>query len=362
MVTPRERVETALLGRWADRIPFTTYYNKFFTSRVERELRNEGMCIIDHRVTTFVVETPDLVEENIHYRGEDGIMCRTHVVRTPEGTISEVYKLLPEHPCIPGQLWPWHSEYFFKGPEDYRPIEYMIRSRRYAPNYEFYQRAQEEAGGDVLFIQDLSFTPLQEIIVNLMGIEQFSLEWHSRRDDVLKLYQALTEDRRKFYPLVAESPALMVYGDANVSPEVVGLDRFVRYVLPHYDEFAEILHEKGKLLIVHFDANTRLLASAIAGSHLDVVEAFTPYPNGDMTVAEARTAWQDKVLWINFPSSIHLESPERIEEVTRGILQEAKPGDRFLVGITEAVPTDLWQASFRAISRVLREEGELPLR
>jgi len=112
---------------------------------------------------------------------------------------------------------------------------------------------------------------------------------------------------------------------------------------------------------VHFDANTRLLAPGIARSRMDYIEAFTPAPTCDMTVAEARLAWPDKVLWINFPSSVHLESIEAIEATTRQILREAAPGDRFLIGITEDVPEDRWQANLAAILRVIRERGRLPV-
>jgi hypothetical protein len=265
------------------------------------------------------------------------------------------------HPMIPGQFLPWHEEYWFKGPEDYAPLRFLIRNRRYSPNHELVRKTQEEVGGDVFLLPDIGYSPLQEILIHIMGIEQFSIEWHERRDEVLTLYEALSEDRRKLYPLVAESPLLMANFGGNVSPEVLGLARFQEYVLPHYNEFAEILHANGKLLSVHFDGNTKLLASAIAQSQIDCIEAFTPIPNGDMTVAEARAAWPGKALWINFPSSVHLQEPSRVEETTRQILREAAPGDRFLIGITETVPVDRWQQSFSAISRVIKDEGALPL-
>jgi hypothetical protein len=69
MTTPRERVEATLLGKWADRIPFTAYFNKFFPSRVERELRNEGFCIEEScRIQPFLVETPDVSETCSFFR------------------------------------------------------------------------------------------------------------------------------------------------------------------------------------------------------------------------------------------------------------------------------------------------------
>ncbi len=206
-------------------------------------------------------------------------MMRTRrVVRTPRGTISELLQQVPEDPRIPRQLLPWFKEYFFKGPEDYPPIEAMIRGQSYRPNYEAFWRAQEQAGGDAIFMASLGYSPLQEIICYIMGVEQFAVEWVERPEEILNLYDALTEDRRKMYPLVAKSPALIVNYCGNVSPEIVGLKRFEKFILPHYNELAGILHERGKLLGVHFDANTRLLAAAIANSQIDYIEAFTPSP------------------------------------------------------------------------------------
>ena len=360
-MTPREMVEAALLGRWADQVPFTAYHNKFFSSRVERDLRNSGFCIVDHRVPLYSVETPHVSEKIIQYRGEDGVTRIQRVIETPEGPVSAVDKQLPEDLRIPAQLLPWHEEYLFKGPEDYAPIASMIRNRRYVPDYRAFRRAQEDVGGDVFLAPALGYSPLQEIIYQIMGIEQFSVEWHLRRDEVMKLYDALTEDRRKLYPVLADSPALLVNYGGNVSPEVVGLDRFEKYVLPHYDELAEMLHECGKLMSVHFDANNKLFAAAIGQSKIDCIEAFTPYPNSDMSVAEARAAWPGKTLWINFPSAAHLEEPAAVEETTRQILHEAAPGGRFIIGVTETVPVDKWQQSFSAISRVINAEGQLPL-
>ena len=228
-----------------------------------------------------------------------------------------MYKVWPDHVRIPGELMPWNEEYLFKGPADYAPIEAMIRGRQYVPNYDAFRRAEHEAGEDITFRIVLGYSPLMEIMYTIMGLEQFALEWHERRDDVMRLYAVLTDDRRKIYPLAAEAPTLSIMYCGNISPEVVGLERFEKYILPHLNELGEMLHERGKLLVVHFDANTRLLAPAIAGSQIDVIDSLTPYPNGDMTVAEARAAWPDKVLWLNFPNSLHHADVPEIEEATR---------------------------------------------
>jgi len=361
-MNPRQRVEAALRGEWADQVPFTSYENKFFYSQAERELREAGMCIVEIRVPAFDQDDPQISVEECRYRGIDGYLRIRTTVRTPAGTIDEVQKRMPEDARIPRALLPWHEQYFFKTPADYEPIEAMIRQRRYSPNHAAFARAMEEAGGDLVLVATLGYSPLQELIYNVMGIEQFAFEWRDRRPQVLRLYDALTEDRRKVYPLLAESPAFVVLYCGNVSPEVVGVERFERYILPHYDELAEVLHARGKVVGVHFDARMRPLAPAVAGSKIDFLEAFTPVPTGDMSVAEARAAWPDKALWINFPSTVHLEPPADVEQATVEILRQAAPGKRFLIGITETVPVERWQGNFAAITQAIQRHGRLPIR
>lgn len=358
---PKERVLVALKYEWADLIPFTVYYNKIFTCQVERVLRNDGLCIVENFIQPHLVISPNVKEKIIYYKGEDDITRSRRIFETPVGMLSELHKRLPDHPRIPGELWPWTEEYLFKGPEDYPALEFMIRDQVYLPNYDIIRKLQESAGGDSVIIPWTMFSPLMEILVMYMGVENFSVEWHERRDRIMTLYKALTENRRKFYSIAAKSPLIAVNYCGNVSPEILGPERFEKYCIPHYNEFADILHENGKKLLVHFDANNQAFKGAIAESRIDVIEGFTPYPNSDMTVADARAAWPNKILWINFPSASILDTPEKIEEITRTILREAVPGDRFLIGITENVPHPKWQESYSAIMKVLKSEGTLPL-
>ena len=86
----------------------------------------------------------------------------------------------------------------------------------------------------------------------------------------------------------------------------MGPPRYREFCLPLVRECAEFLHRKGKLLGTHLDGNNRPWARDVAEAPFDYIEAFTPAPDTDMTLREALDAWPDKVLWINFPSSLHL--------------------------------------------------------
>jgi EAL domain-containing protein (putative c-di-GMP-specific phosphodiesterase class I) len=72
-------------------------------------------------------------------------------------------------------------------------------------------------------------------------------------------------------------------------------------------------------------------------------------------------AWPGKTLFINFPSAVHLDSAEVIAATTRKLLQDAAPGERFIIGITENVPENRWRESFRTILDTCNEYGKLPI-
>jgi len=52
---------------------------------------------------------------------------------------------------------------------------------------------------------------------------------------------------------------------------------------------------------------------------------------------------------------------EAVEEHTRQLLQEAAPGDRLIIGITEDIPAHRWRGSLLAISRAIDRYGRLPI-
>lgn len=351
-MTPRGRVEAALRGERPDRVPFTIYDSLLPRGEAERRLREGGACVISTAVPAFRSAIPRSSTDRFTCR-ESGIDYVRTVVKTEKGEISSLERLAPDGGSS------WMVEWPFKGPGDYGTLEWMFREEAPLPNYEAFAEAQATWGGDGFLLVNIGPPPMQHLMDVTMGLEGFAREWAERQDEVMKLYDAIAESRRKVYRTVAESPALAANYGANVSAEVVGLDRFRRYFIPHYEEFAAVMHDRRKLVGVHFDANTWLLSEAIGQSTLDYVEAFTPRPDCDMTVAEARVAWRGKSLWANFPTSVHASDLGEVEAVARQILFEAAPGDRFLMGITEAIPRHRWQESVATIARITREMGGL---
>jgi hypothetical protein len=346
-VTARGRLEAVLRGEAPDRTPFTIYQQMLPASASERALRNAGLCLV-RVMPAFRVRTPNVRVTRLRYEEEGRELERTEYA-TPHGDLCTLEQ--------PAGFTSWRLEHLFKGPSDYRALRFLVADRVLEPDYAPVAEAIRRYADDGVVRCDIGLTPLQEIMTHWMGLEQFGVEWAERRDEVLALYRLMADRQREAWNLVARSPAPIANYGGNEIPEAFGLERFERWVVPLYDGAAEVLHRHGKLLGAHLDGNNRAWAHAVARSGLDYVEAFTPSPDTDMGLPEALAAWPGKVVWANFPSSVHVAGEDVVEETARRLIREARPGDRFVLGITEDVPEGRREGNLAAIARAIAREA-----
>ncbi|MDD5482598.1 MAG: uroporphyrinogen decarboxylase family protein [Kiritimatiellae bacterium] len=353
-MTPRQRVEIALKGGHGVRVPFTMYETMIPQCAAEREMRNRGLCIVK-RVDCFKTHRPN-VKTYSHTFYENHRQLVRHFYETPYGVLTTLHE--------PSGFTSWALERMYKKPDDYKAMLFFIKDEVYEPDYEHVASLDKTLGEDVILRAGIGGEPLQSLVSGpFFDTAQFCLEWMDHRDELMKLYDAIAAKRRSIYKLVADAPVLHANYGGNVTPEIIGLEMFRQYYVPHYNEAAEILHKKGKLIGCHFDANCKLFADAIAKTRLDYIEAFTPAPDTDMRIADARQAWSDKVIWLNFPSSVHLKPDGVVEQTTVDLLDQAESIDGLIMGITEDIPPDRWQNSCRAVmeglDRHARQRPEL---
>jgi hypothetical protein len=352
--TPRSRIQAALRGELADHVPFTIYWLMLPRGDAERRLRSQGMAVVE-RVPLYRIEMPN-VQVITHEYYEAGVRTLRQTLRTPLGEVFCTKKLDPSY----GTSW-WDMDYYVKTPDDYRVVEFAVRDSCYCPSYDDFLLAQERLGQDGYVIGNTDYGPMGKMMYHYLGVERFGIDLYDHPDPFFSLYHTIKAKHREMYQVAAASPADMIIYDGNIHQDTMGRRRFEEYYLPCINAFSDAVHEAGKLSACHLDANMRSLVPAVAGSSIDVVEAFTPLPTCDVSVAEARRAWPGKVLWINFPSSVHLQSPDRIRQQTLNLLAEAAPGERFLIGVTEDIPESAWRTSLDAICQTIMEHGGLPL-
>jgi hypothetical protein len=338
----REEIELALEGGAPDCVPFTFYDHIFPEGFDPAPLQARGMAICARRMVYRKI-TPNVKVTTVQ---ESGDRVRT-IYETPMGRISALHRraalaLTPE-------------EHPIKTRDDYRVAKFIVQDACYEPEYDRFLTARAKLGNAGKVIAETCYEPLLDVEVNWLGQERFCYELADNLAAVMELHEALAENHKKMYQVVAASPADYILYGGNVVPEILGPQRVRDLILPCWNAFADCVHERGKKLGDHLDANNLLIIDVVGDSRLDFVEAFTPPPDCNVSVAEARAAWPRKRLWTNFPSSVHLQSEQTIHEATLEIIGQA--GDRrgFLMGVTEDVPAAHLERSVSVILETLAE-------
>jgi hypothetical protein len=344
----RERLLAALSWDEPDQVPFTTYDWFLPRGARERAIRDLGLSTIV-RLPAHKVEHRQVTVDSLEY-WDQGERYIRRTIKTPVGDVSQLV-----HPdSAYGSSWV--LEHFIKSPEDYRVLEYYFNDMVFHNNDEAIAKTDDELGSDGLVMVRVAKGPIQEILYQLAGLERFSMDLADYPELVDSLYATMFKRWDEIYELAAKSPAQVFQAADNISSIVVGQERFRHYCMPCYERHSAILAAGGKrLFLVHMDGRLASIADLIAQSKFAIVEALTPAPMGDVSVAQARRLWPDKALWLNFTSSAHVESDEAIAAHTRQLIEEAGTRRGFAIGITEDVPYEHWAHSYAAIASVIRE-------
>jgi hypothetical protein len=325
------------------RIPLTVY--RMFTRLGDpagwRELFARGIVPVDSFSPVRWEWTGD-VDRVVTEYDRDGLHWRRTAIRTPVG---EVFSLHADG---------WQQKYMLRTAEDYRVMTYAVEHTRLSAAYEEFT-ARESSYGEGVCLVAAGRTPMQTILVDWAGLEQFAMHLYDMADAVLTLYEAQLRLFERAVEMIARGPGRVVSVLENFTAETMGPRRFERFHVPVYRRLFPMLTRAGKQVSTHFDGKLAGCADLIAASPIGIVESFTPPPEGDMTLAEARSAWPDKLLWSNINVSAWTLPPDQLRaEVRRRAAEGAPDGRGLAFEISEDLP-DNWRRAVPVVLEALAE-------
>lgn len=348
-----ERVKTVLSGGVPDRIPWLIYSNHLPRGKFEREMRNMGLGL-DVRCSVYRSYMPNVrVEER-----RNGNYLYT-IYHTPYGDLSMVTRIGLRFQLPGGR---WIAQHPVKRIEDIRALEFIIEDTVYEADYEDYKQVKEDLGGDGIVTVSADYTPLMKIIIQYMGFKTFTLLLGRKPDIIEGLMEKIDEKYEEMYRIIADSPAEIVRVGDNIDSVLISPKLFEKYCLPYYNKYAAILKERDKIVISHMDGRLKILKNLIARAKLDAVEAFTPPPVGDLSPREAKEAWRDKIIWMNFPETIFLQDEDSIKKYAIRLLEEIAPGIGYIISITEDIHPKHLMKGIGVVTEVLGRHGMLPIK
>lgn len=337
-----------------DMVPWLPDQGVLLTGSLERKLRNMGMGLHAGARVYDMVQPHVRVEE----RKEGNIINRTY--KTPVGDVSTLQTL----DFASNQEFyriPWTKEYMIKSVEDFEVVKFMIEDTEYSPDYKPFLNAERWMGNDGIVTTGCERSPFQKILIEFTGYKNGVILLHRFPKEFEELRGMIEKKQEEFYKILADSPADIVILPSNIDGVMISPKLFQKYYVPFYNRQARLLHKKGKILGCHMDGRLGILKDLIAKTDLDVIEAFTPPPMGDLPISVVKTAWKEKIIWVNFPEAVCLYGVDKLRDYAMELLREGAPCGNFIVGVTETVPPETLAASFAAITQVIKKHGKYPL-
>jgi hypothetical protein len=340
----RERIRAFWAGQRPDVIPYTIYSYEW--EGVKNDPAWKAMYAKGLGVTFFKpvakYSTPGLEERTDEYT-EGGVKVMRHTMSTPAGEVHEIH-----HDG-------WNRKYWIETPEDYRVMTWIAAHTKAEPAYDEFLAEEKSAPPFAVVIPALRRTPLQEILVDLTGLENFGMHLFEHRHEMMVLYEALLAKFRRTVEIAAGGPGRYVECLENFTAETLGPRRYEEFLAPVYEECCAMLHGAGKLFGTHYDGKTASCRGEIARAPIDLVESLTPPPEGDQTLAECRAAWPDKLFWSNINVGLYQLPPRELRRVVLERVEEAAPdGRRLAFEVSEHLPVN-WRESMPVVLEALAE-------
>ena len=338
-----------LRGRSENHVPFSTYSLFSELNTFERRMRERGLGYVSISSSYDIVQKEAIVRE-IHYTTKDGSKTIRTEYETPYGVLFTEQRPQPE------LYTNWIREHLFKTEDDYKALLWLVKDKIAIPRYDRSAKLVSSLGEDFAVRDQIPLEPMQNLISSdYMDAQTFSLEWYDNRDEIMKLYDAFRDLNRSIYPIVANGPLEFANYGGNVIPAIIGKKNFLEYYVPNYNEAAEIIHKRGKLLGTHLDDNNGTIMEEIGATELDYIEAYDP--GFSPPIEKAFEKFHGKAIWINWPSAWHNENAERAKQLTIDLLAQVKPIDKLLIAVTENMPFGRDRELFPAIIDAIQSCG-----
>jgi hypothetical protein len=340
----RERLEAFWAGERPDQIPYTIYEWEWCHTAddpVWPDMFKLGLGVTWHLPT--VEARLDGIEDVTERRQTNDTLFEQRTLRTPIGSIYETF--------VDG----WRTKYLLESAEDYRVMTYVARHTRIEPIYESFLAQERALPAYGIALAYLPRTPIQTILVDFAGVENFAYHLFDLEAEVRELYDALLDNFKRIVQLAAEGPGRYAYILENFSAEMLGPARYKEFLLPVYQTLFPILHSAGKIVSTHYDGRLSACKDLIAQAPMDVIESLTVPPEGDLTLAEARVVWPDKRFWSNLNIGCYqLPATELTQLVLDRVEQAAPDGRNLAFEVSEQFPAN-WRESMLTVLKALQE-------
>jgi hypothetical protein len=277
-------------------------------------------------------------------------------IETPKGTLRECWTYIPQ------SFTDAPTEHLIKSEADLPAYAYMHENTRYEPDYDFANTRLKQIGEMGIMLCYLPKSPFMQMVALDAGIMAVTMMFMND--------QALLENTlaiaRKSHDKAAEislaSPAEVLMIPENISSEVVGPKFFESYMKDYQTYWAGQIKAAGKYSYVHLDGTLKGLLRQECQTGINVIEAMTPAPVGDLAIGDwAKYAQGTKaILWGGVPGIYFTEhvGDDEFDRHTIEVINVMKQFPRYVLGVADQVPPDGLERRVIRVGELVEKYGK----
>lgn len=289
------------------------------------------------------VETPGVEVRTT----EDDAERLTHI-ETPAGILSARWSLGPDG------NW-WQMEYPVKTAADLPAALQFAQARTYVLDDGAVAQLEEVEEHCIIAVE-IPTRPYADLIYNLLGMSEGFILLHENPPALQDLVALLEDKLQSFVHQLAALPCQTFFAADNLDGQLISPPVFEEHLAVSYARTTEVLHQRGKHLLVHAGGPIGRLLPALAAAGVDGVEGLAGPPQGDTSLAQARqSAGPDITLWGGIPQDFLFaaRSPEEFEDAVVQAARQARATPRIILGVADRVPADAEVERLRAIPSLI---------
>lgn len=267
-------------------------------------------------------------------------------IETPYGNLEEVWQYSPES-------YSWAPvQHMLKTHNDIRAFKYLYESAYYEKDYKLAQERVDRVGDNGVNLAYLPKSPYMEMIAIRAGVENTIYMQLDALEEFDSLLDLMEEKHDQAAQIALDSPAECLMIPENISSEVVGKQKFERYMKRYQKKWIDSIRERGKYSFVHLDGTMRGLIRELSDTGFDVLEALTPSPVGDIEIEDLHN-WvnPETTIWGGIPGGYFSDviSDSEFDEFVIRVLETMKKEPRYVLGVADQIVPG---SRFERIARV----------
>ena len=294
-MTQRERLLAVLHGETPDVVPWFASLSHWlyaqrkqrFTPSQDRELDYEMIEFYKEVGAGIYIELGGILDTVYEGDVEDTQRIDGDIfywtITTPVGEIQEIR-------VYNDRSFSWDITHrMVQSIDDVKVVRYAMERRNFIPLIEKYQKMVGACGNYGLpFASGVPYSGLGFFISRFMGIEKTIYALYDHPEKMGKTIELINRVNLKAIECLCNSTAEVILISDNLSSDVQSPSLFNRYSAGYYTRAADMIHDAGKYFAVHLDGRVRGLLRCLVECGVDIADAVTPKPTGDMTPHEIR--------------------------------------------------------------------------